>query len=429
MYHRFLLHFIQRFSYLQQYLIISSISLIFLFIFHYWWCIFLLPFSTILVNFTIKRLSRSNQSPLKFSGHLYNLLFRKRSNDTKGKAINTYETSIDKEYDIYVRTILARYICIWYYPLISTDPDFLNELRIIFTSILNRLNDRLSSLDIYDIIRQLIDLKQKHMEQYLYSLDSYRKQCKQNRISKSVDREFSQIIGYHNSIAKNDIHAYFKALVELLITELLPETIHLYSTSRPGREFLTEILVNCIFLSLFNQFSKPRMIYYLLVVLLESDEQKQAYEANENSLIIQPEMIDTQNERESITSTDDLIGQSNQNDEQPVSRLERIIYSATIISIDKAYNPMSGAAYTVYIIQVRDDLLRLSYMYFFLYRLKRNLRLHRMLLIDIQFEDVFENLCIYIKDYNKIVLQVDSVMVRLTILFNSHRRFSYVFRY
>jgi hypothetical protein len=76
-------------------------------------------------------------------------------------------------------------------------------------------------------------------------------------------------------------------------------------------------------------------------------------------------MIDTQNERESITSTDDLIGQSNQNDEQPVSRLERIIYSATIISIDTAYNPMSGAAYTVYIIQVRDDLSRLSYMYFF----------------------------------------------------------------
>lgn len=392
MYHRFLLHFIQRFSYLQQYLIIISISLILLLIFHYWWCIFLLPFSTILVNVTIKYLFRSNQSPLKFSGQLYKLFLRKRFNDVKEKSLNTYETSFQIEYDIYVRTIIARYICIWYYPLISTNQDFLNELRIIFNGTINRLNDRLTSLDIYDIIRQLIDLKQKHMEQYLYSLDSFRKQCKQNRISKSVDREFSQIIGLHNSIAKDDIHAYLKALVELLITELLPETIHLYSTSRLGREFLTQILVNCVFLPLFKQFSKPRTIYYLLVILLESEEQRKAYETNENSLIIQPEMVDTQNETESITLNGDFSEQSNQIEEQRASRLERIIYSATIISINTAYNPMSGAAYTVYIIQVRDNRSRLLCRLFFLYSVKQNLRLHRMPLIGIQFEGAFENL-------------------------------------
>jgi hypothetical protein len=330
-----------------------------LLIFHRWWCILLLPFSTFLVNFTIKRLSRSNQSPLKFSGQLYKLLVRKRSNDPKGKPTKTYETSFQIEYDIYVRTIIARYICVWYYPLISTDQDFLNQLRIIFNGVINRLNDRLTSLDIHDIIRQLIDLKQKHMEQYLHSRDSFRRQCRQNRISKSVDREFSQIIGLHNSIAKDDIHAYLKALVELLITELLPETIHIYASSRPSREFLTQILVNCIFLPLFQQISKPRTIYYLLIVLLESDEQKKAYEANEDLIVIQPEMADAQHERESVTSSDDFTGQVNQIDAQRTSRLERIIYSAMIISTDKAYGSMSGAVYTVYIIQVRDNLSRL----------------------------------------------------------------------
>jgi hypothetical protein len=95
------------------------------------------------------------------------------------------------------------------------------------------------------------------------------------------------------------------------------------------------------------------------VILLESEEQRKAYETNENSLIIQPEMVDTQNETESITLNGDFSEQSNQIEEQRASRLERIIYSATIISINTAYNPMSGAAYTVYIIQVRDNRSRL----------------------------------------------------------------------
>jgi len=265
------------------------------------------------------------------------------------------EISIEKEFDTYIRTIIARYICVWYYPLISTDQEFPNDLTIIFKIILNRLSDRLKSLTIYDIIRLIINLKQKHMEQYLHALDSYRKQRKQNRISKSLVDEFSQTIGFHGSLSKNDIHAYLKALVELILTDLIPESFYIYSNSHPGREFLTQILVNCIFLPLFKQFSQPRMIYYLIVILLETDEQKQNFQINENSLIIESEIINDQTEKESVILTEDFCGQTNHDDDRHGSRLERIIYSATIISSDTAYNSMSGAAYTAYIIQVINE--------------------------------------------------------------------------
>ncbi|CAF5144349.1 unnamed protein product, partial [Rotaria sp. Silwood1] len=154
--HYFLLNFIQRFSFLQQYLIILSISFILLLIFNHWWYILLLPLSTIFANFSIKRLCHSNQSPYKFSGYIYNLLIRKRSykqDDNIKETIdiyNSYETTIHKEYDTYIRTIIARYICVWYYPLISTDQEFPEDLMIIFLIILNRLNDQLKLLKSYD---------------------------------------------------------------------------------------------------------------------------------------------------------------------------------------------------------------------------------------------------------------------------------------
>jgi hypothetical protein len=221
--------------------------------------------------------------------------------------------------------------------------------------ILNRLNDRFKSLNSYHLIRSIIHLKQKHMEQYLYTVDSYRKQRKQTRISKTLVEEFGQIIGFHDSIKKNDIHAYLKGIVELLLTDLLPESFHIYSGSRPGREFLTQILVNGIFLPLFNQFSKPRMIYYLFAILLETEEQKQSFQNDENSFIKQSETMKNLNVRESVTLTEDFDDQPPQIDSRRISRLEKIIYSATIISCDTAYNSRSGAAYTVYIIQVIDE--------------------------------------------------------------------------
>ncbi|CAF0769818.1 unnamed protein product [Rotaria sp. Silwood1] len=355
--HYFLLNFIQRFSFLQQYLIILSISFILLLIFNHWWYILLLPLSTIFANFSIKRLCHSNQSPYKFSGYIYNLLIRKRSykqDDNINETIdiyNSYETTIHKEYDTYIRTIIARYICVWYYPLISTDQEFPEDLMIIFHIILNRLNDQLKLLKSYDIIRLIINLKQQHMKEYLRAYDSYRKQRKPNRLSKSLVEEFSQINSLHRSLINNDIHIYLKALVELLLTNLIPEPVQIYSGSRTGREFLTQIIVNCIFLPLFNQFSKPRMIYYLIILLWETEEQKKSFEINENSLEKQLETNTNQNENEPIIITENLTNQQNHDDEHRSTRLEHIIYSATIISSDTAYDSMFGAAYTVYLIQ------------------------------------------------------------------------------
>ncbi|CAF3456117.1 unnamed protein product [Rotaria sp. Silwood1] len=355
--HYFLLNFIQRFSFLQQYLIILSISFILLLIFNHWWYILLLPLSTIFANFSIKRLCHSNQSPYKFSGYIYNLLIRKRSykqDDNIKETIdiyNSYETTIHKEYDTYIRTIIARYICVWYYPLISTDQEFPEDLMIIFHIILNRLNDQLKLLKSYDIIRLIINLKQQHMKEYLRAYDSYRKQRKPNRLSKSLVEEFSQINSLHRSLINNDIHIYLKALVELLLTNLIPEPVQIYSGSRTGREFLTQIIVNCIFLPLFNQFSKPRMIYYLIILLWETEEQKKSFEINENSLKKQLETNTNQNENEPIIITENLTNQQNHDDEHRSTRLEHIIYSATIISSDTAYDSMFGAAYTVYLIQ------------------------------------------------------------------------------
>ncbi|UJR36998.1 hypothetical protein I4U23_029706 [Adineta vaga] len=355
MYRHFLLNLIQQFSLLQQYLIIVSISLIFVLIFHHWWCIFFLPLSTILTSFAIKRLSRPDQSPFKLSGYLYNLLLRKRSitsNENTDATSHSYEISIQKECDTYIRTIIARYICVWYYPLISTDQEFPEDLMIIFNIILNRLNDRFKSLNSHDMIRLLINLKQKHLEQYLYALDSYEKQSKHNPSSKSVVEEFFHLIGFHRSMINNDIHAYLKALVELVLTDLAPESFHIYSGSHTGREFLTQLVVNCVFLPLLNQFSNPQLLYYLIVCLFENEEQNRNDKIAEQSSLTSTELMSAhQDEDQPAILSEVFDEQSNLNDGRRISRLERIIYSVTIISCDTAYNARTGGAYTVYIMQ------------------------------------------------------------------------------
>lgn len=373
MYHRLLLNFIRRFSYLQQYLFVSTFSLILLIIFNRWWCIFLLPLSTILAIYTIKCLSRSNQSPLKISGKIYNRLLRKRSikqDDLTQKLLPSSEaplenesneiiiendpevTPLEKECKKYFQTIIARYICVWYYPIVSTDQAFPKDLENIFKIITQSLIQRLKLLNTYDLIRHIINLKQKHIEQYLCTVDSYKKQRKHNRISQSIVEEFSQLIGFHSSIVKDDTHAYLRAIVELLVTSLVPENIYIYSDSRPGREFLAQMLVNIIFLPLLNVFSKPRMIYTLLIISLESEEQKKTYEMSENSKIEQTEIVDHQNEQQLNTLTKHFINQVRPNYERRESNFEKIIYTANIISCDTAYNSRSGSAYTVYIIEV-----------------------------------------------------------------------------
>ena len=75
------------------------------------------------------------------------------------------------------------------------------------------------------------------------------------------------------------------------------------------------------------------------------------YEINEDSFISTTEISDQHSEQDSVELTDE---RSSQNDGHRKTPLEKIIYSATIITTDTAYNSMSGAAYTVYIIQVKD---------------------------------------------------------------------------
>lgn len=349
------LNFVQRFSFLQQYLIILSICLIFLVINNYVWCIFLLPLSTIIAYFIIKSLSRGTQKAIVFPGDLYEFYLRKRtikSVDNEINALQTNKSSLEHEFDIYVRMIVALYISVWYYPHISTDQEFLDDLKGLFPMILNRVNDRLKSLNVYELIRRIIKLKQNHIEQYLQTLDSYKKQCRSNRISKNLVEEFSNRVGFHQCLIKNDIHTYLRAIVELLLTDLLPESFQFYSGSRAGRELLTQMLTNTIFLPLFHKFSQPKTIFFLIVTLWESDEEKKFYENQEHQTTISSNENECNSIEKETEKSNEEFQHLNENQENQRRKFEQIIYSATIISADRSYDENSGAAYTDYIIQV-----------------------------------------------------------------------------
>lgn len=265
--------------------------------------------------------------------------------------------AIQKECDTYIRIIIARYVCVWYYPFISTNQEFLEDLTILLNMVLNRLSSRLKSLNIYELSRSIVNLQQIHVDQYLQALDSYRRHPRSNRLTKSLVEEFHQQFRLHPSLVGKDIHAYLRALIELFLTDLLPESFPLYSASPTGRELFTQILTNAIFLPLFHRLSQPRMVYYLIVLLWETDEQKRFYENEENSV----ELGADENEQgRSIEDPDEPTRSDEQQNEEDLSHeekrklhLEKIIYSATIHSTDRAYNAASGAAYTVYIIQCR----------------------------------------------------------------------------
>lgn len=354
---RFLINSIQHFSLLQQYFIILLLSFIVLFIYNHFWYILILPLSTIFAHFTIKYISNDHRSPLKFSGNIYHLIVRKRKFqqneniiDNKTNLSNINRTALHKECDTYIRTIIARYVDVWYYTAVSTDQEFPDDLMIIFHVIVNRFSDHFKSLKSYDLIRMIVNLQQQHVAQYLHAHDSYRKQRRVNRISRSLVEEFGQINGFHRSLVNNDIHAYLKALVELLLTDLIPESFHIYSASRTGREFITQILVNCIFLPLFKKFSKPRTLYYLLVLLWETEGQKKRFEIDETSLTIP--LITVTSPPEPEKSIKPTIEPVKSNDEPASPNLEHIIYSATIASHEIAYDSTFGGAYTVYLIRV-----------------------------------------------------------------------------
>ncbi|CAF0949390.1 unnamed protein product [Adineta ricciae] len=414
MYHHLLFHFIQQFSLLQQYLIILSLSFIILLVFRYWWCIFLLPLSTICASFAIKHLRQSGRRPFKISGYIYNLLFK--ANQNADHSSQGYEISIQKECDTYIRTIVARYICVWYYPLVSTDQEFPEDLMILFNIILNRLNDRLKSLNSYDLTRLLVNLEQKHLEQYLHALDSYEKQRKHNPSSRSIVEEYSHLIGFHRSMINNDTHAYLKALVELFLTDLVPESFHMYSGSHTGREFLTQLVVHCVFLPLLNEFSNPQMLYYLIVRLFETEESKLNEKTDEHTFSVQTNPTSGQHDEiQPAVSKENLDEHVNLNDERRMSRLERIIYSVTIISCDIAYNARTGGAYTVYIMQCEtkspfasDTIHRYVIRRRFREFMNLHKRLHQNLLTSRYWHDmneVFQNLPLPIDNMNVEVIR------------------------
>ena len=198
--------------------------------------------------------------------------------------------------------------------------------------------------------------------------------------------------------------------MELFLTDLLPESFQLYMGSRTGREFLTQILTNAIFLPLFHRISEPRMIYYIIVLLWETDEQKRLFESEQNSLSPASETDPDPHDEEPAQLTEDFGDQVVRDDHREPS-FERIIYTATILSTDRTYNSMSGAAYTVYTIQVSLSCRQRSRVSFPLDSVPRNLRSFPMPSMSTPFDGVFENFLTYTNDYNRIRPLVDIATV------------------
>lgn len=356
------LKFAQRFSYHQQYLILSFVLFILLIFVHYWWCFILLPLSTYIVHRLINRISRENQPPLVFTGRLYEIFIQRRNVSTTNdpEEDQKYQLAIQRECDTYIRTIIARYVCVWYYPFISTDQEFLEDLTINFNIVLNRLSNQLKSLNIYELIRLIVNLQQNHVDQYLHALDSHRQLPRSQRYTRTVVKEFDEHFHLHSALVRKDIHSYLRALVELFLTDFLPESFQLYGGSRTARELISQLLTNAIFVPLFHRLSQPRMIYYLIVLLWETEEQKNLYENEENRSSIDPD-ADEQDVRQSIEENDEQMLKTQDEIEREreeqlqrsTSHLEKIIFSATITSTNRAYNSISGAVFTVYIIQCR----------------------------------------------------------------------------
>ena len=102
------------------------------------------------------------------------------------------------------------------------------------------------------------------------------------------------------------------------------------------------------------------MIYYLIVLLWETDEQKKLVEDTHENLF--STLSDgNPDPHEPTLPSEGTADRPNVDDQRRPSHLERIIYSATILSFELAYNSMSGAAYTVYLIQVRISISTRSF--------------------------------------------------------------------
>ncbi|CAF0724093.1 unnamed protein product [Didymodactylos carnosus] len=418
-----------RYSILQQYLILSLLTLLILYLLRLWITIFLLlPITTFVTYYFTNKLTQTDNSDNKknqkqqhhqrlwSTNYLYDFIvhasipfIRRTTFATAEKlttAVNTRDENehinleeslspstilsmkysvnsnndkaiyylLQKECDTYIRTIIERYVNAWYYPLISTDQEFPQGLQILLNILLNRISDRLKQLNYYQLTTNLFSLQQIHMNQYLETLVSYRKLMKTNRTT-TKNRTFINEFGELHIAMKNQ-QIYLKAIVELLFTEYLPETFLAYSSSA-CREFLQQIIVNCILMPVIDTMSKPQRLYDFIVLLWGKDMQKgdnkgeQNQRKSENAeehLLLKKDAEDDEysstnelfqslplyqdddaNRLISDAVTDDNYTPTI-DDARRLSTLEKIIYAVEIIAAEKVYNPISGAAFTVYVI-------------------------------------------------------------------------------
>ena len=219
-------------------------------------------------------------------------------------------------------------------------------------------------MNLQQFISRVFTLQNSHVSQYLKSVEYFRKNSKNNRIGETIEDEFGQYIGFHPALVKDDLHGYLKAIVELFLTDLLPTPFYIYSASRLGREFLSEVLIQAIVLRLFNRFSDPNMLYYLITILWETEEQKIYYENLKNHSASNLVSIDRSDSNISQEESGDQQHDNNFSAES-ISINEQIIYSATIIRAILTHDKVSGASYTEYIIQVDFSVPSLKFDFLF----------------------------------------------------------------
>ncbi|CAF1601286.1 unnamed protein product, partial [Didymodactylos carnosus] len=278
---------------------------------------------------------------------------------------------LGKEYDSYIRTIIERYVNVWYYPLISTQQDFPYDLHLLISTMSNSIIERLKQLNAIELTTHLFRLQQHHMNNYLKTLDAYRVQRKTNRHHQqilSIEDQFEHNIGFHSAIRRrDDEYRYLRGIVELLFTQYLPDTFYAYS-SLACKEFIRQILVNSIFLPVIDTLSKPQMLYHLIIILWGTNEDKLDEQQLEVKSKVKPkheensndecpsednnELFQSIDEQTTNSTTMDIKTHALEN-HRPLS-CEHIIYSADLVSCERAYDSISGAPYTIYVIHVSD---------------------------------------------------------------------------
>lgn len=395
----FNLNYVQSFSYLQQYLIIcSSISLISVW-FGSVWCSIFLPVGS-LFGFVLVKKGISLDKGLSISlFDFYNSFveWREKQKREQSSAENdaVFAERLKAEREIFVEKICEKYF-FWYKKFLSEDERFPTELKAIFRSIFERLEFRLKNIELSDATRRIFKLKTFHVEHCLKSFDLFNRQRKFQRTSENVEEEFSANFSFHWSISKNDPNSHIKAIVDFILTDLLPERFLLFSTP-PARELITEILTNALFLPLVYRFSQPENVFFLIATIFENEQQRKIEESLDEDFPFSR----TDFQQTSTQISDDPL---DKNDEKFVSNngnQQRIIFQAKITGNSNVSDEFSGANFTVYLIEVR-----FSFFFSSQNRFSFSARLNRppqpMERLNTQSDDASENSSIFTNDWRKI---------------------------